>query len=211
MRSIVTVTDAADSYDLTVLATVKSELNIPASNQTEDANLSRWIREASQAIATECGRVFAKETISEVFRHSCADRLILTRYPVASITSVTENDDAALDDALYELDVENGFLYKMTADAVPTQISWPSSRTTVVYVAGYELLDELPADIERACINMVKMMRSASKRDPLLRSESIPGVLDQTWWVGGSGSSNVNQGLPPDVLSLIAPYRNIHI
>jgi hypothetical protein len=52
----------------------------------------------------------------------------------------------------------------------------------------------------------VKQFRYAAQRDPLLKSEDIPGVLSQTFWVGGVGEKS--NGLPLDVETLIAPYRN---
>ena len=45
---MLTVTAAAPSHDLTLLATVKSELGIVS--RDEDANLTRWITRASKAI-----------------------------------------------------------------------------------------------------------------------------------------------------------------
>src|SRR5450759_693293 len=99
MLTTTAVTDTADTYDLTVLATVKAELGI--TDRDEDENLARWINQASGVIAKYCNRVFAQETLSDTFRlkwRECEEILVLSRFPVSSIASVLEND-ATLDPA----------------------------------------------------------------------------------------------------------------
>ena len=51
MKRLITVTDFATSYDLTVLDTVKSELGIEISDNSRNDELTRWIHQASDAIA----------------------------------------------------------------------------------------------------------------------------------------------------------------
>ena len=71
---MLTVTSPASTFDLALLASVKSELSI--TDRSEDANLARWIGQASTAIAAYCNRVFVTETVSETFRLSCRDESI---------------------------------------------------------------------------------------------------------------------------------------
>jgi hypothetical protein len=66
MNSILTVTTPASSYDLTALATVKTELGI--TDNTENDKLRTWITQASIIAASYCRRVFARETLTETFR-----------------------------------------------------------------------------------------------------------------------------------------------
>ena len=64
-----------------MLATVKAELGI--TDRSEDENLARWIKQASDAVSKHCNRVFAQETLSETFRLKCReDGLLLARFPV---------------------------------------------------------------------------------------------------------------------------------
>jgi len=204
MKSILTVTSAADSHDLTMLATVKGELGIASSVQGNDGQITAWIHQASGIIASECNRVFARETVSEQFRpNRSMDVLSLTRYPVSSISSINENDEA-LAATDYEVDKESGLLYRMSND---NRTCWQYGKIVVVYIGGYDIPVELPQPIERACILLVKQMRSSATRDPMLKSQEVPGVLSQAFWVGDIG----NNSLPPEVSSLIAPYRNIVI
>jgi len=212
MKSKLSVTVQADSYDLTVLATVKDELGITGT--AEDTKIERWIRQASAAIAAYCGRVFAQEVVSEVFRLTdgrrgltwasrCEPVLMLKRYPIASVASVTE-DGTALTTDQYEVEPEAGLLYRLCEDE---RIEWTAAKVTVAYTGGYVLLPELPEAIERACVSLVRHYRANATRDTAVTRRSIPGVLDETFWVGTVPGTNGD--LPPDVVALIQPYRNI--
>jgi hypothetical protein len=146
MNSILTVTTPASSYDLTALATVKTELGI--ADNTENDKLRTWITQASIIAASYCRRVFARETLTETFRpaRNCSSHgefLILQRRPIASITSVTV-DDVAVDAAEYETDANPGLLYRL--DSSGYRSCWYSAKSIiVVYLAGYILLDTLAA------------------------------------------------------------------
>lgn len=212
MKSVLTVLTAADSQDLTILANVKAELGI--TDTTEDTNLEAWIDQASSVIAGECNRNFGEETIKETWRISLQwnrqwyepERVILDRTPVTSITSVVENGLTLVAGTDYEFDPVTGTLTRLCGDFARR---WFFRTLVITYVAGYQLLGTLPQAIERATISMVKQYRSAASRDPMLKSEDIPGVLTQTFWVGSTGEKS--NGLPPDVETLIAPYRQIAI
>lgn len=206
MRSSLTVTTAATSTDLTVLATVKQELGI--TNNTEDAKLQTWIRQASQIAATYCKRVFAQETVRETFRAEragfypvCehAEFLSLSRIPVASITSVIA-DGSAVDASDYELDADKGFLYRLSGGS-PSCWSF-SESISVNYVGGYELLDTLPQDVERAVIMMVRDFRADATRDPNLIEKETVGVSRYRWWAPGESKTV----LPVEISGLLEPY-----
>lgn len=191
------ITPAANR-DLTTLANVKSELGI--SDNGEDANLASWITAASNVIEAHCRRVFAEQTYEETFRNvgPQAD-LILAQYPVSELVSIAENDvTVASGDA--EVNADTGALTRLLSDK---PAYWPCGKIVVSYRAGFADGD-LPAAIERAAIMLVSLFRSGAGRDPLVKSRSVPDVLDTTYWIGGIGDS----GLPPDVLALLAPYRS---
>lgn len=200
MGSILLVTTPAADQDLTSLANVKTELGITGTS--EDAKLAIWITQASRAIATHCSRVFGAETVSEQFRlDSAVDKLILGRFPVISVTTVTEDeDDPLVVTTDYETDPVSGLLTRLSDD---TPITWSASKIVVAYQAGYELLDGLPEDVQRACVSMVKNFRSQAKRDPMAKRIEIPDVRTVDYWVGKVGESG---SMPPDVLDLLAPY-----
>lgn len=196
---MLTVTTPASSYDLTLLATVKAELGI--TDRAEDPNLTRWIKQASEAVAKYCNRVFAEETLTETFRlKSREDGLLLARFPVSAITSVVENDTtlAATD---YELasDGGGGVLNRLRYER---DWQWPIGKVVVVYTAGYALVTDLPYGVERAAILLVNQYRYAATRDPLLRSESTEGAGSSSYF-----DSILNAGLAPEVEGLLSKLR----
>ena len=65
-----------------MLETVRAELGV--TDRSEDENLARWIRQASDVISKYFNRTFAQETIDETFRRATrSDDILLSRYPVA--------------------------------------------------------------------------------------------------------------------------------
>jgi hypothetical protein len=203
MLSVVT---EADDQNLTSLDHVKEELGL--TDGTQDTKLTRFIEQASAICATYCNRVFGQETVTEVVRLSrCRPSISLTRYPVASITSVVEGlsgDPTTLAADEYEVDGPSGLFYKLDGD--DSRIDWSATKYTVTYVGGYELLAGLPREIERACILLVKMMHFSAARDPLVRSTSIPDVMDVGYALPGV-FGGLEGGLPGDVAALLDPYR----
>lgn len=199
-----TVTSAASSYDLTVLATVKEELGI--TDSSSDDLLSRLITEQSAVAATYCRRVFAQETIVDSFRLPCfsCDPIILSRRPVASITSIVE-DGTTLDAADYEFDATTGFVWRLDDDE---RISWPAVKAVVTFVAGYELLTTLPRDIERAVLALIKRTAFGRTRDPMAKAEEVAGIGRTEYWVGNVPGSN---GMPAEAVALLDPHREVTI
>jgi hypothetical protein len=200
-----TVSVAAASRDLTVLATVKQELGI--ANTSQDAWLATQITQASQACATYCNRVFAQETLVDYFRlqNQAAELLFLSRFPVASVDAVVEND-VTLDASQYEYEAATGFLWRLDGSDVRSR--WSYAKVAVTFKGGYELLETLPPDIERACIVLVKQNYFAKVRDPMVKGSEvdIPDVRRERtdYWVGSASSDN--GALPSEVQSLLDPY-----
>lgn len=201
MNSIVTVTVAASDFNLTTVAKVKDRLGITVA--TFDTKIGLMIAEASAFCAHYCDRVFARETVSEAFRLADdVDALILSRYPVVSITSTTVNGEV-LAAEYYELDKEKGLLYRLSGSS---RICWPDARlSTILYVAGYTLPTDVPKDLEEACIELVKSAYSASTRDPMAKRIEIPDVETIDYWVGGIGEKSF--GLPPKVKTTLDLFR----
>lgn len=178
--STVSVTTPASSQDLASLASVKTELQITAA--TDDVWLQEKITEASLVIAAYCGRSFGQETITQTFRLDDQPlALQLARFPVTSLTSVTEDGDLLTSD-LYEAQVNSGLLRRLSVDS---PVAWTASKVTVVYQAGFSLPAAAPAALRDACLMMVKARRAARTRDPLIKSEENPDVYKLEYWVGG--------------------------
>lgn len=209
----VTVTAAATSYDLTVKATVKTELGI--SGNGDDALIDVLISQASAVIRAACNREFARETVQETLKASGKSLLMMTRTPIISVTSIAL-DGVTVDSSDYSVDEPGAGLifsscgWQETAKKLSGigQLPVGNSRAylyTVIYVAGYILpgmsgTRDLPADIERACIDLVKAYYLGRDRDPTIESESVPDV--------GSVKYNVSEvGIPPHVDMILSRWR----
>jgi len=181
-----TVTVPAASKDMTVLATVKAELNITVS--TDDAYLAVLIQQASSKAVELSGREFSKETIVDTFWVDECDAILqLTRWPIVSVTSVVE-DDVTLTASDYEIIADSGWLRRIDSDGV-LQIWMPSAKVIVTYDAGWVLLTNESHALERIVIDEIKRNWFARERDPMLRSIEVPGVLSKSFWVNTGGSS----------------------
>jgi hypothetical protein len=204
MQSILTVTTAASTYDLTSLANVKAELGI--ANGTNETVLKRYISGASSAVAQYCNRVFVSETLSENFIPSRRDRFVrggveplqLARFPVTAITSVTEDGTTlTMDD--YLADNTFGQLTRINDDGFPR--NWLNAPIVVEYSAGFATI---PSDVEDAVIRMVTARYLAKGRDRSLKQESIPGVIERQWWI----ATGIEAGnMTPDIADILDNYR----
>lgn len=201
MPGIVTVTAPATAAKLTQLATVKDELDVADSGS--DAKLARMIDRASGAIAGHCRRVFGVETLAETFRLgwepgigptaqvvapygtplSVQRRpLILSKPGVRSVVSVAENGNV-LDPSSYEVDAASGLIHRMNGGV---RAYWTAPAIVITYTAGWKLPGDpdrdLPADIEDACLSLVRSAWFARARDPNLAMDLTEGVGQAQYW-----------------------------
>lgn len=205
LRNIATVTEP-ELTDLTTLERVKMELSITSSST--DELLEFKIAEASSDIEAHLARKFASAEVSERFwgGSGCEEYLLLDRFPVTEIESVTVDDDV-IDDDEYRVDPETGILYRLDASGYPCAWTW-CKDIVVVYTGGYDLPGSddptLPPAIEAATVELVTSYWTSRGRDPTVKSDEIPGIRSVTYWVGAIGA---NGDLPPSVASKIAPFR----
>jgi hypothetical protein len=163
------------------------------------------------------GKRLPREDVKETFWHDddghplhfgnpAQTTLFLNRTPISAIASVTV-DDIVLDPSEYRLDPDAGLLDRLSTDGIPC--TWRFRKSVIVaYTGGYVLPGEtgrnLAYGIEGAVVALVSDYWASRGRDPTLRSESIPGVIDRQFWVGAVGDPGL---LPPRVLASIAPFR----
>ncbi len=190
----------ATKRDLTTLDAVKLELEV--TDGTADTYLGGLIGQASGAIESWCGRVFAREVVREtVHLTEPAAVLLLSRFPIAAITSPITTEAGSLTPALYEAQDGTGMVYRLTSSGARSV--WSPGRILVDYAAGFLLPGDegrdLPPDIERAAILAVRNAWHTRGRDQTVRSEDVDGV--------GSFSYGLPASLPADVTDLLAPYR----
>lgn len=176
------VTTPATAHDLTSLATVKTDLGISCTDS--DSVLADLIRRASDAIATACNRTFGTETIRQTFRPlRPSPDLILARFPLVSVSSITEND-APLTSGEYEVSPGDGLLRRLTPKR--HYQCWEAGVVVVEYSAGWVLPGQvgrtLPADIEAAALAMIRQAWFARGRDPAMRSYDSPDVESMSFF-----------------------------
>lgn len=214
---MITIVSPASSRKLTVLGAVKSALEL--SGTTHDAILDQTIDQASAAIAANCGREFARETVKETVAGHGGVFLAVGRTPIVSITAIRECDgvvtvpasDYVVHDAAVGLIRRKTGVWLWSAAQYVGAVGRPVAGSEaayyeVEYVGGYALPSmsgtrDLPFDIERACIELVKAWFLGRGRDPSVQSEHANDVYNATYFGGGDGS------FPPLVRDILAPWR----
>lgn len=209
-QPVSSVVTPAGSYDLTTLATVKDELGLTTT--TSDASLARYITAASKTAMQFCNRVFAVETVLDQFWPqrdpgvrivvNGPDPLQLSRYPVVAgqLGGVTENGVTLVENTDFLCDYALGRLIRLDDLGYPT--AWRQWPISAQYGAGFATI---PADVADAVIKLVSMRYFAKGRDPALKSESVPGVLSQSWNAAADRDGN----LPGDIAGQLWNYRVI--
>ena len=102
----------------------------------------------------------------------------------------------------FAADPETGELSRLSADGYVR--GWNTVPIQAVYPAGFTA-ETLPADLSDALILLVKARWFGRKRDPLLRSANVEGVLAQSWALGAGLGAETD--FPPDVQAKLERYR----
>lgn len=210
------LTDSA----LTTVARMESELGISSAS----AVLEPLIEEASASFQRECGRNFYRgSAVVEKVKGSGGSRLSLRRHvPLVSITSIVLDDgdtSSTVSASDYEIeDASAGFVRRISGRwAFTGQASTDITRDllagteeplyVVTYAGGYitpkqedggDGTRDLPYDIERAVIDMVKALYYARRRDTGVSSKSVSKA---------SVSYGVSLSDIPNVRTAIESYR----
>lgn len=182
-----------------------------------DPQVDRFIIQASQQAATYCRRAFGRETVRQRFDLACTGivgecgGILLDRWPVVSIASVKVGGMLLPPDA-YATD--GRMLYRMEGE---DRRCWYGRDVVVQYEAGWLLpgetrgnppttaAEDLPADIERAVIQLVAVSLSAVGRDTMIKSEDVEGVGSRDFYVQGANAS-----LPhPEAEATLSQYRRL--
>lgn len=121
------------------------------------------------------------ETVIETWRpKKRVPTLIPSRVPIVEIASIVENDNE-LDTDGYE--ISQGMLWRLMGDC---RCMWSGCAIVATYDAGYAIV---PDDLKYAAIRFVQIETSRGNRDPYLKARTVPGVLEQQWWVDPSKDS----------------------
>lgn len=203
------VTEEADDPTLLSIAELRAAVNVTDTSQ--DAKLTTLGKRVSSSIAKACKVVpgssefpltLRLETLTETIRAGCyLQELFLSRKPIVEVTSVTEGG-SLLSASDYEIDVDAGKLTRVTGNDLGR---WLPGKIVVVYSAGW---DVVPDDLKLAAAKLAQILWvEGSRTDPSLRSESIPGVIDQSWWVGPAEDPLMSA----EIEDLLSHYKRLTI
>lgn len=207
MYSTFTVTTPAENLSLLTVGELRAAVGV-TDNSQDDALTALGAR-LSASIAKQCGvasdgvnpATLLSETCTEVFRPTRFQQdLVLSRRPVTSITSVTENG-TALDAAGHEIRKGSGILTRLSGDQFSC---FPCGKITVVYAAGYATA---PDDLKLAASKLAAALYSETARDPNLKRVDVVDVEEREYWVGPKDDPLLSE----EISDLLAPYRQIYI
>lgn len=204
----------ADARKLTTAARVRGIIGSPSADDTKigtlidfvSADCARYCRLAAP-VDNASPPTFGQEVVKATWLQTCHDRgtkLILPwRVAISEFGAVTEDGEALTADVDYR-HVGAGLLERISDD-VP--VCWSRGKIVVPYIAGWELPDDVPPELESQVIQQVAMRYRGAARDPALRSSSTERVGSATFAVPG-GDSIGDSGLLVSLESALAAFRS---
>ena len=191
---------------LAALFEVKDGLGITGTD--DDAQITALLEPVSALIEREAGRAFSSATVTE--RHAGGDATIaLRRWPVASITTVTDKATGnVLASDQYELEGETGLLRRLSigsqwASGRSRQIVYlredvPVLRWEIIYVGGPATA---PEDIKLALYKAIGASITGSGMAGLISEK------DGDYSYVRSAMASAPGSLPPAAMAIVRSYR----
>lgn len=194
------------------------------SGTSQDTALTLILKAASAQVETYCSRRFGLRTTTETLAGTGRTDLLVSVWPIVSVTSVTVDGNAVTDYVLRDAAIPDGpfYLWRLygwrwkpsTIADVTTDPDAQSSdfNVSVTYIAGYKLpgvtyaydnailaaASDLPSDVELAAIRQAQYLWT---RRPGYKSERTPGGYSYEAALPGTDGQ-----LEPDVRALLKPY-----
>lgn len=203
------VTVPAADVNLLTAEELRLAVGLAADNAAKDSTLAPLGLRVSAAIARECAvaqggvapPTLRSETLTETIRPDVRRaELILSRAPLVSVTSVSEDGVALVPDD-FEIDAAAAVLTRLSDDGGPQP--WKTARVVVVYVAGWATV---PDDLKAAAAALTRFWYFQTGRDPTVRSEEVPDVHKVSFTTPGAAVAEY-KAVPPDVAAMLDPYR----
>jgi hypothetical protein len=167
-------------------------LDIPTAETKYDTYLERLINVASQHIERYCNRRFVVTNYVEVFDGDRVNQLLLSNFPVTTISEVCVDSARVFDPSSAVTD------YRLISPNILQRLDthWGSYQQSVrvSYSAGFA---EIPADIEDACVMLVEL-RYRMKNDRRLGRESQSKAGEDVTFVSG---------WPQEVIDVLDGYK----
>ena len=99
-------------------------------------------------------------------------------------------------------DKKTAQLTRLFSDGYPR--AWPMLPILCVYPAGFTAAT-MDTELQDAVIQMCKARWFARLRDPLLRSQNIEGVVDNSYWFGSGPGGDTD--MTPEIEAKLARWR----
>lgn len=212
MRSIFQVTTPASDTSILTLDELRASLNL--SDKSKDDVLKRINPRVERAIYRACRlrgdgshpTTLRLETIKESFRLTDVDlyqpEIQLSRRPIASIVSITENEQVLTAGEDYEILADLGRVRRLHDGTQGVQWYWGAFgifNVVFTYQAGFATA---PDDLKDAAEQLARDYYFRQTREPGLRSINIPGVMDRSWYSGSSDEDDVSR----NILDKLSPF-----
>ena len=224
---VIATTPAAPARSLTTQRRY-TDLTGPLPAGVTAARITAMIGQATSLIEDYCGRVFARERVTEAIYGAQLRQLVLERSPILTVHGITLNG-LAVDADRYEVEDPGagiirfksaarwGFLAEVEyaemgyAERVAAQVE---DRYEVDYTGGWvpngwPVTDPvtpvtLPAALELACVTAVESMLNGASANAGIQSEKL-GDMSRTY------RDDAGRALSDHVTGMLAPYRRLAI
>jgi hypothetical protein len=208
---------------LDTLANVKSRLGVTTS--ADDALLTLFQGSADQWVADYLGHDPAGGSYTEYHPGNSAF-VHLQNYPVASLTSVKVDPsylfgaDSVMPATSYVLHAERGVIQSLCGPFIEAAAHWGLSQNDLAFwmrspravqVVYTVTTGNVPADVREAYAQLIGHWYRRVK------TQSATGYVNVTQQVFGNTATRFSPGdvtglpVPPDVLTLLAPYRTPNV
>lgn len=151
-RLMINATLASSIKEYTTLDDVRKYLGLATTFTTDDDFIGTLITSVSAQIESYCDRILAEHTVTEYLDGDGKSVIILSEYPINSITTIHDDVDRAYTSSTliastdYSYD-DNGIV---KLDGITTSIG--INNIKIIYSAGYKVL---PADLAMAVKKLV--------------------------------------------------------
>ena len=195
--------------NLTTLATVRQA--VPRLAAVADAEITRLIAEASDAIETWCNRTFGTATFTEKFDSDGSGRLFLSNRPITSITSITTglpNSPVVLSASTYTFNANTGEIQGVGSGGSFWTIfdsyfggfaGTGFQSVQVIYVGAYTTI---PPAVAGRCLALINRAASGLTTDPAYASKTF-GRVSYTFANAGAAAA-----LTDEDRRILSLYRN---
>lgn len=212
----ITIVSESTSTQLADLESVKRELSIASTDASDDKLISDLIDYASDYIRSYTDRDFHLKTITETRPSRGSNYMVLSYRPLRTLTWA-QLDGTSVSSTTYEVDDaeaaivwrERGWDHTVIFDNFITQRPTRFGRRdwSFRYQAGYILpgstegTRDLPKDIEKACIEIVKSWYLRQSQDPSVKREEVGEAMIEYF------DGTYETAVPKSSLDLLGPYR----